>query len=63
MVPMSTRERLLTPRFLLVVASGLSYFMAIGMLIPVVPRYVKGPLSGPFTYRGTTGMSIPIAMK
>jgi MFS family permease len=40
------RERLLTPRFLLVVASGLSYFMALGMLIPVVPQYVKGPLAG-----------------
>jgi len=32
MAPVAARERLLTPRFLLVVASGLSYFMAVGML-------------------------------
>src|SRR5262249_10692902 len=44
--PVVPRERLLTPRFLLVVAAGLSYFMAIGMLIPVIPQYVKGPLAG-----------------
>jgi MFS family permease len=55
MGPMATRERLLTPRFLLVVASGLSYFMAIGMLIPVVPRYVKGPLAG-----GNVGVGVAV---
>src|SRR5262245_20448663 len=49
------RERLLTPRFLLVVASGLSYFMAIGMLIPVVPQYVKGPLGG-----GNVGVGVAV---
>jgi MFS family permease len=52
---MPPRERLLTPRFLLVVASGLSYFMAIGMLIPVVPRYVKGPLGG-----GNVGVGVAV---
>jgi MFS family permease len=40
------RERLLTPRFALVVAAGLAYFMALGMLIPVVPLYVKHRLGG-----------------
>jgi MFS family permease len=48
-------ERLLTPRFLLVVAAGLSYFMAIGMLIPVVPQYVKGPLGG-----GNVGVGVAV---
>ncbi|HYV59576.1 MAG TPA: MFS transporter [Acidimicrobiia bacterium] len=52
---MPERERLLTPRFLLVVASGLSYFMAIGMLIPVVPQYVKGPLAG-----GNVGVGVAV---
>src|SRR5215831_4175805 len=49
------RERLLTPRFLLVVAAGLSYFMAIGMLIPVIPQYVKGPLAG-----GNVGVGVAV---
>jgi MFS family permease len=52
---MAERERLLTPRFLLVVASGLSYFMAIGMLIPVVPQYVKGPLAS-----GNVGVGVAV---
>jgi MFS family permease len=55
MTPVATRERLLTPRFLLVVAAGLSYFMAIGMLIPVIPRYVKGPLAG-----GNVGVGVAV---
>src|SRR5262252_9005599 len=49
------RERLLTPRFLLVVAAGLSYFMAIGMLIPVIPQYVKGPLAS-----GNVGVGVAV---
>jgi MFS family permease len=52
---MPSRDRLLTPRFLLVVASGLSYFLAIGMLIPVVPQYVKGPLAG-----GNVGVGVAV---
>jgi MFS family permease len=39
-------ERLLTPRFLTVVASGLAYFLSLGMLLPVVPLYIAGPLGG-----------------
>lgn len=49
------RERLLTPRFLLVVAAGLSYFLSIGMLIPVVPQYVTGPLGG-----GNVGVGVAV---
>jgi MFS family permease len=52
---LARRERLLTPRFLLVVASGLSYFLAIGMLIPVVPQYVKGPLAS-----GNVGVGVAV---
>ena len=41
-----TEGRLLTPRFLTVVACGLAYFLSLGMLLPVVPLYVAGPLGG-----------------
>jgi MFS family permease len=37
---------LLTPRFVLVVASGLLYFLALSMLLPVLPRYVENELGG-----------------
>src|SRR5262249_31759081 len=36
--------RLVTPRFLVVVASGLCYFLAIAMLTPVLPHYVEDSL-------------------
>ncbi|HTL85276.1 MAG TPA: MFS transporter [Acidimicrobiia bacterium] len=36
----------MTPRFVLVVACGLCYFLAITMLTPVLPHYVKNELSG-----------------
>jgi len=39
-------DRLLTPRFILVVTVGLGYFLALGMLLPVVPLFVKHRLSG-----------------
>ena len=39
-------ERLVTPRFVLVVTVGLAYFMALGMLLPVVPLFVKHRLGG-----------------
>jgi MFS family permease len=38
--------RLVTGRFALVVGSGLAYFTAIGMLLPVVPVYVDKRLHG-----------------
>jgi len=39
-------ERLVTPRFVLVVTVGLAYFTALGMLLPVVPLFVKHRLGG-----------------
>ena len=45
MVPPDS-ERLLTPRFLLVTVAALAYFTAIGMLLPVVPQYVRRELDG-----------------
>ncbi len=38
------RPRLVTPLFLLVMASTFAYFLAVGALIPVLPLYVEGPL-------------------
>jgi MFS family permease len=43
---MIAREPLVTPRFVLIVASGLAYFFALSMLTPVLPLYIKGPLHG-----------------
>jgi MFS family permease len=37
---------LLTPRFVIVVTSGLCYFTALSMLLPVLPRYVEHELDG-----------------
>jgi MFS family permease len=38
--------RLVTPLFALITASGLCYFMAIGALLPTLPRYVEDRLDG-----------------
>jgi MFS family permease len=38
--------KLITARFVLIVASGLAYFFALAMLTPVLPLYIKGPLRG-----------------
>lgn len=40
------RERLVTPTFALIVAAALGYFTAMGMLLPVLPRYVEDELGG-----------------
>ena len=40
------RPRLITLRFATVVASGILYFLAIGVVMPAVPRYVKHKLDG-----------------
>jgi MFS family permease len=44
--PSTEREPLLTARFVVVVTSGIFYFMALGALLPVVPRYVDKRLGG-----------------
>lgn len=40
------RERLVTPQFLLISFSCLAYFVSIGMIIPVLPLFVTGPMAG-----------------
>lgn len=40
------RPRLVTPQFLLISFSCLAYFVSIGMIIPVLPLFVTGPLAG-----------------
>jgi MFS family permease len=42
----ATREPLLTRRFIVVVTSGIFYFLAMGSVLPVVPRYVDRRLGG-----------------
>ncbi|MBI4261057.1 MAG: MFS transporter [Actinobacteria bacterium] len=42
----ATGTRLLTPAFALVGAAALAQFTALGMLVPTLPLYVEGPLSG-----------------
>lgn len=43
---MTARPRLITPRFALVVVTGIFYFLSIGVVIPEVPRFVKNELGG-----------------
>lgn len=47
--------RLVTPRFLLVVSCGLCYFLALTMLQPVLPRYVRDDLG-----RGDVAVGIAV---
>ena len=44
--PVGDAHRLLTPLFGLITASGLCYFLALGALLPTLPRYVEDELSG-----------------
>ncbi len=39
-------DRLVTPLFALITASGLFYFLAMGSLLPTLPRYVENELGG-----------------
>ncbi len=39
-------ERLVTPLFALITVSGLCYFVAVGSLLPTLPRYVEDELGG-----------------
>lgn len=54
-VDQRVEARLITPAFLLITLSTFAYFVAIGALIPTLPRYVEGPLGG-------TGGSVGLAM-
>lgn len=40
------RHPLRNPRFLLIIAAGLGYFISIGMLLPTLPRYIANDLDG-----------------
>ena len=43
---MPATSRLVTPVFAIVTLATLFYFMAVGVMIPALPRYIKGPLGG-----------------
>lgn len=44
--PEAGRERLVTPTFVLITVAALGYFTALGMHLPVLPRYVEDVLGG-----------------
>ncbi len=50
MAPMASeppeRPALVTPRFALVVCSGVAYFLALGVVLPAIPQYVEHRLGG-----------------
>jgi MFS family permease len=52
-----TRDRLLTRPFLVVTGCALVFFVYIGMLIPIVPLFIEGPLR-----RGEFGIGLTIAV-
>jgi MFS family permease len=41
-----TKDRLVTPVFLLITLSTFAYFLSVGATIPILPRFVEGPLGG-----------------
>jgi MFS family permease len=49
------RTRLLTPAFLLVQLATLALFLAIGVLLPTLPRYAEGPLGA-----GTVAIGVAV---
>ncbi len=55
--PASERESLLTRPFLVVTASALVFFVYIGMLIPIVPLFIEGPLGA-----GEFGIGVTVAV-
>jgi len=52
----ATRERLVTRPFVVVTVTAFAFFVYIGMLIPIVPLYIEGPLG-----RGEFGIGLTIA--
>lgn len=44
--PETARPRLVTGPFMLVMLSNFAYFLAVGATLPVLPRFVEGPLGG-----------------
>lgn len=56
-----TSPTLITPAFLLVTAATFAYFLCVGALIPVLPRFVEGPLGGSNVSVGITVAAFSIA--
>src|SRR5918992_4324271 len=50
-----SRERVVTPAFLLVAAATFFAFLSIGVVLPVLPRYAEGPLG-----EGSVGVGIAV---
>jgi MFS family permease len=50
-----TRPALVTPPFVLVVVSTFAYFLCVGMLFPVFPFFIEGPLHGSDVAVGLSG--------
>lgn len=44
--PHGDPDRLVTPRFAVIVGAALAYFIGFAMLMPTLPRYVEGDLEG-----------------
>jgi hypothetical protein len=51
----TSRDRVLTPAFLLVAAATLFAFLSIGVVLPVLPRYTEGPLG-----TGSVGVGLAV---
>lgn len=39
-------DRLITPKFALLTVAGLCYFLSAGIVVPVLPHFITGPLGG-----------------
>lgn len=50
-----SRDRVVTPAFLLVAAATFFAFLSIGIVLPVLPRFAEGPLGA-----GSIGVGIAI---
>ena len=51
-----SRERVVTPAFLLVAVATFFAFLSIGVVLPVLPRFAEGPLGA-----GSVGVGIAVA--
>src|SRR5688572_26993640 len=40
------QEKVISPVFLLITFSTFAYFLAVGAIMPILPRFVEGPLGG-----------------
>jgi len=52
--------RLVTPRFLLVVTCGLFYFLAVSMMVPVIPDYVEHSIGAGSISLGIVGLAFSV---